>query len=151
MSGPCAGLGDKASYDEAIKQVVLFLDGKQETIVKQLREGMESASERLEFERAAVFRDRIRRLENVAEQKRVFTTASTDEDVIAFAQRDGEACVQVFFIRAGKLLGREHFMLEGTKDSNPDEILGGFLGQFYETRRTCPRIYFCSTTLQTPT
>lgn len=136
--GPCAGLGDKASYDEAIKQVVLFLDGKQETILKQLRQGMESASENLEFERAAVFRDRIRRLENVAEQKRVFTTASTDEDVIAFAQRDGEACVQVFFIRAGKLLGREHFMLEGTRDSNPDEILGGFLGQFYEDASYVP-------------
>lgn len=130
--GPCAGLGDKASYDEAIKQVVLFLDGKQDTILQQLRTGMETASDSLEYERAAVFRDRIRRLESVAEQKRVFSTANTDEDVIAFAQRDGEACVQVFFIRDGKLLGREHFMLEGTKDSDPDEILGGFLGQFYE-------------------
>lgn len=136
--GPCAGLGDKGSYDEAIKQVVLFLDGKQETILKQLRRDMETASDSLEFERAAVFRDRIRRLENVAEQKRVFSTANTDEDVIAFAQRDGEACVQVFFIRDGKLLGREHFMLEGTKDSAPDEIMSGFLGQFYEDASYVP-------------
>lgn len=136
--GPCAGLGDKASYDEAIKQVVLFLDGKQETILKQLRANMETASESLEFERAAVFRDRIRRLESVAEQKRVFSTASTDEDVIAFARRDGEACVQVFFIREGKLLGREHFMLEGTTDSEPGEIIESFMGQFYDDASYVP-------------
>jgi excinuclease ABC subunit C len=136
--GPCAGLSDKASYDEAIKQVVLFLDGKQDTIMKQLQAGMAAAADDLEFERAAVFRDRIRRLESVAEQKRVFSTANTDEDVIAFAQRDGEACVQVFFIRDGKLLGREHFMLEGAKDSDPGDILGGFLGQFYEDASYVP-------------
>jgi excinuclease ABC subunit C len=99
---------------------------------------MEQAAENLEFERAAVFRDRIRRLESVAEQKRVFSTANTDEDVIAFAQRDGEACVQVFFIRGGKLLDREHFMLEGTTDSEPGEILSGFLGQFYDDATTVP-------------
>ncbi len=139
--GPCASLADKRAYDDAIKQVVLFLEGKQETILKQLRAEMEEAAETLEFERAAVFRDRIRRLENVAEQKRVFSTASTDEDVIAFAQRDGEACVQVFFIRGGKLLGREHFMMEGAADSEPGEVLAGFLGQFYdETSYVPPQI-----------
>ena len=136
--GPCAGLADKRAYDESIKQVVLFLEGKQGTIVKQLRAGMEAAADNLEFERAAVFRDRIRRLESVAEQKRVFSTTNTDEDVIAFAKRDGEACVQVFFIRGGKLLGREHFMLEGTADSEPGEILGGFLGQFYDDASYVP-------------
>jgi excinuclease ABC subunit C len=136
--GPCAGLAEKKAYDESIKQVVLFLEGKQGTIVKQLRAGMEAAAENLEFERAAVFRDRIRRLESVAEQKRVFSTTNTDEDVIAFAKRDGEACVQVFFIRGGKLLGREHFMLEGTADSEPGEVLGGFLGQFYDDASYVP-------------
>lgn len=136
--GPCAGLADKKSYDEGIKQVTLFLEGKQETIIKQLRAGMEEASENLEFERAAVMRDRIRKLETVAEQKRVFSTATADEDVIAFAQRDGEACVQVFFIRGGKLMGREHFMLEGAADSEPGDILGGFLGQFYDDSSYVP-------------
>jgi excinuclease ABC subunit C len=136
--GPCASLADKKSYDGAISQVILFLDGKEETIVRQLRKDMEEAAENLEFERAAVFRDRIRRIESVIEQKRVFTTANTDEDVVAFAKRDGEACVQVFFIRAGKLLGREHFMLEGTADSEPGEILEGFLGQFYDDAAYVP-------------
>jgi excinuclease ABC subunit C len=117
---------------------MLFLDGKQEVLTKNLRMQMEQASDNLEFERAAVFRDRIRRLDNVAEQKRVFTTANTDEDVIAFARRDGEACVQVFFIRDGKLLGREHFMLEGTEDEEPGEIIESFLGQFYDDAAYVP-------------
>jgi excinuclease ABC subunit C len=136
--GPCAGLGDKKSYDDAIKQVVMFLDGKQEAIVKGLRAQMESASEDLQFERAAVFRDRIRRLESVIEQKRVFTTATADEDVIALARRDGEACVQIFFIRAGKLMGREDYMLEGTAEAEPAEIMEGFIGQFYEDAKYVP-------------
>jgi excinuclease ABC subunit C len=136
--GPCAGLSDKQAYDEAIKQVVMFLDGKQEAIVKGLRGEMNEAAENLEFERAAVFRDRIRRLESVIEQKRVFTTATADEDVIAFARRDGEACVQIFFIRGGKLLGRENYMLEGTAEAEPAEIMEGFIGQFYEDATYVP-------------
>jgi excinuclease ABC subunit C len=136
--GPCAGLADKAAYNDGIKQVMLFLDGKQDRLITDLRKQMEDAADSLEFERAAVFRDRLRRLESVAEQKRVFTTANTDEDVIAFARRDGEACVQIFFIRDGKLLGREHFMLEGTADSEPGEILESFMGQFYEDVTSVP-------------
>ena len=136
--GPCAGLGDKKSYDDAIKQVVMFLDGKQEAIVKRLRTQMEEAAEELQFERAAVFRDRIRRLESVIEQKRVFTTATADEDVIALARRDGEACVQIFFIRGGKLMGREDYMLEGTAEAEPAEIMEGFIGQFYEDATYVP-------------
>lgn len=130
--GPCAGLADKKAYDESIKQVTLFLEGKQDKLIVGLRKEMEKSADNLEFERAAVFRDRIRRLESVAEQKRVFSTASTDEDVIAFARRDGEACVQVFFIRGGKLIGRENFVLEGTAESEPGEIIESFMGQFYD-------------------
>ncbi len=136
--GPCASLADKTAYDAAIKQVVLFLEGKQEKIIKTMRREMEEASETLEFERAAVFRDRIRSLESVLEQQKVFSTAKTDQDVIAFAKNDGEACVQVFFIRGGKLLGREHYMLEGTADSTPAEIMESFIGQFYDEAAYVP-------------
>lgn len=129
--GPCAGLADKSAYSEAIRQVTLFLNGKEERIVKSLRREMQEASERLEFERAAVFRDRIRALERVHEEQKVFSTTKVDEDVIALARNDGEALVQVFFIRAGKLLGRDHYQLEGTAESDPGEILEGFIGQFY--------------------
>jgi excinuclease ABC subunit C len=136
--GPCASLAEKAAYDDAIKQVVLFLDGKQAALIKGMRKKMEQAAENLEFERAAVFRDRIRTLERVLEQQKVFSTANTDQDVIAFAQNNNEACVQVFFIRGGKLLGREHFFLEGAMDSTPGEILEGFLGQFYDEASYVP-------------
>ncbi|HYO48462.1 MAG TPA: excinuclease ABC subunit UvrC [Chloroflexia bacterium] len=136
--GPCASLAEKAAYNDAIKQVVLFLDGKQAALIKGMRKKMEQAAENLEFERAAVFRDRIRTLERVLEQQKVFTTTNTDQDVIAFAQNNNEACVQVFFIRGGKLLGREHFFLEGALDSTPGEILEGFLGQFYDETANVP-------------
>jgi excinuclease ABC subunit C len=136
--GPCAGLADKSAYDAAVKQVMLFLDGKQESIVRSLRRDMEAASEKLEFERAAVVRDRIRSLERVLEQQKVFSAATTDEDVIAFAQNDAAACVQVFFIRGGKLLGRENFMLEGAADATPGEILEGFMAQFYDDAAYVP-------------
>ncbi len=136
--GPCAGLADKASYDEAIRQVMLFLEGKEEHIIRDMRRKMEEASEGLEFERAAVFRDRIHLLESVREKQRVFSTSRADEDVIAFARRDGEACVQVFFIRGGRLLGREYFMLEGAADASPEEIMQSFIGQFYDSGANKP-------------
>src|SRR5436190_1183779 len=129
--GPCAGLAEKAAYDRAVNQVILFLQGKEETIIKNMRSEMKSASDQLEFERAAVFRDRIRKLESVRETQRVFRTTKADQDVIAFAQNDGEALVQVFFIRGGRLLGREHYSLEGTEESDPAEIMTSFIAQFY--------------------
>lgn len=136
--GPCAGLADKPAYDDAIKQVVLFLDHRTDVILKSLRHKMEEASENLEFERAGVFRDRLQTLERVLEEQKVFSTTNTDEDVIAFARSEGEACVQIFFIRGGKLLGSEHYMLEGTADSTPGEILEGFMTQFYDDASYVP-------------
>jgi excinuclease ABC subunit C len=136
--GPCAGLADKPAYDDAIKQVVLFLNRKHDVVIRNLKRNMEDAAESLEFERAAVFRDRIRSLERLLEEQKVFSTTKTDEDVIAFARNDGEACVQIFFIRGGKLLGREHYMLEGTADSTPGEILEGFMTQFYDEASYVP-------------
>ncbi len=137
--GPCASLTDKDAYDATIKGVITFLDGKQDTVVNLLRNQMEEAAEELQFERAAVFRDRMRALERVMEQQKVFSTANTDQDVIAFAKNEGEACVQVFFIREGKLLGREHFMLEGAVNSTPGDILEGFMGQFYDDAAYIPQ------------
>lgn len=136
--GPCAGLADKPAYDDAIRQVVLFLNRKHDVIIKQMRKKMEVAANDLQFERAGVFRDRIRTLERVLEEQKVFSTSNADEDVIAFARNDGEACVQIFFIRGGKLLGREHYMLEGTMDSSPGEILESFMTQFYDDASYVP-------------
>jgi excinuclease ABC subunit C len=136
--GPCASLADPSAYRDAVSGVVDFLGGKHDKILRGLRQNMNEAAEDLRFERAAVYRDRLRTLERVLEHQKVFSSARTDEDVIAFAQNDGEACVQIFFIRGGRLLGREHFMLEGTSDSEPGDILQSFMGQFYDDAQYIP-------------
>jgi excinuclease ABC subunit C len=136
--GPCASLAEKSAYDEAIGQVVMFLEGKHSKIIRQLTKQMEAASENLAFERAAVLRDRIKELHDLSEQQIVFNTTQTDQDVIAFARNDGEAVVQVFFIREGKVLGREHHVLEGTAESEPAEILESFISQFYDELQNVP-------------
>ncbi len=136
--GPCAGLADKADYRAAIDQVMLFLDGKQATIIRDLQARMAEAAENLEFERAAYLRDQIRAIEKTQESQKVFSTKGTDEDVIAFARENGDACVQVFFIRDGKLLGSERYMLEGTGDEEPAQIMGSFVSQFYEDAKDIP-------------
>ncbi|MGI8588777.1 MAG: excinuclease ABC subunit UvrC [Chloroflexia bacterium] len=135
---PCAGLADKAAYMDAIKGVMLFLGGKQDAILRDLQKRMDAASETLEFERAAYIRDQIRAIEKTSEQQKVFTATPTDEDVIAFARNDGDACVQVFFIRDGKLLGSERYVLENTSGAEPGEVLGSFVTQFYEDSTDIP-------------
>ncbi|MDQ2807498.1 MAG: excinuclease ABC subunit UvrC [Chloroflexota bacterium] len=135
---PCAGLADRTDYSKAISDVVLFLEGKQATIVRDLTKRMEAAAENLEFERAAYLRDQIRAIEKTTESQKVFSTAATDEDVIAFARNDGDACVQVFFIRQGKLLGSERYVLENTGDAEPGEVMGSFISQFYEDSTDIP-------------
>ncbi len=136
--GPCAGLADKGDYDHAVQQVVLFLEGKQERIIDDIKVKMEQASEELLFERAAYLRDQMFALQRVVEQQKVFSTQPNDEDVIAFARENGEACVQIFFIRQGRLLGREHYILEGTADESPNQILSSFVTQFYDDASYIP-------------
>lgn len=136
--GPCIGAGSKEAYDEAIRQAIAFLEGKHEGVVKDLTAHMEEAAESLHFERAAALRDKLRAIENVAEKQRVVSQSMTDQDVIAFARANGEACVQLFFIRGGKLIGRENYILEGTKESEEREILSSFLQQFYDSATYIP-------------
>jgi excinuclease ABC subunit C len=115
-----------------IQQLCLFLEGRHEQILKQMRQKMEAAAQELQFERAAFLRDQVAAVEKVTERQRVISTAMMDEDVIAFARSNGEACVQVFLIRGGKLVGREHFALEGTHDEESKEIMTSFVTQFYD-------------------
>ena len=135
---PCAGLANKEEYQKAIDGVMLFLEGKQSDIVRDLQVRMEAAAEALEFERAAYMRDQIRAIEKTGEQQKVFSTTPTDEDVIAFARNNGDACVQVFFIRQGKLLGSDRYALEGTGDVEPGEVMSSFISQFYADSTDIP-------------
>lgn len=129
--GPCIGAVTADEYRDVIKQVIHFLEGRQGLVVQGLRQRMAEAATNLEFEKAALLRDRIQAVERVMESQKMFSTARGDEDVIALARERDEACVQVFFIRGGKVIGREHFLLEGTQDEAPSRIMASFLQQFY--------------------
>ncbi len=136
--GPCAGLADKAEYDEAIKQVLLFLEGKTDDVVEQRQAKMEEAAENLEFERAAIIRDQLTAVRQVTEQQKVVSSSQFDEDIVAMARDGGETAVQIFFIRRGKLIGREHFFLKGTEDESENEILSSFVKQYYSEATFIP-------------
>lgn len=136
--GPCIGAVDHDDYLAVLHQVALFLEGKQEDILKQLQRKMEEASEAWEYERAAAIRDQIQALKKVTERQKIISTAMKDEDVVAFARSNGEACVQVFYIRRGKLIGSEHFILENTSDEDARGIMTSFVTQFYDNAAYVP-------------
>jgi len=136
---PCVAYCTREEYDAVIQQVILFLEGKHDEILKDLQHQMETAAENLNFEEAARIRDRIKAVERVLEKQRIINTeGQEDQDVIALARGDDETCAQVFFFRSGKLIGRESFILQGTRDSSEGEILSSFLQQFYETSPHIP-------------
>ncbi|MDP2731109.1 MAG: excinuclease ABC subunit UvrC [Dehalococcoidales bacterium] len=129
--GPCVGEASKEEYAEVIKQVILFLEGKQERIVLSLKSKMKKAAEALDFEKAAQLRDQIQAIERVIEGQRIATRVRGEQDVVAFAQERDRTCAQVFFIRSGKLIGRESFILQGTISEEPKQIMSSFIKQFY--------------------
>ena len=137
---PCTGIASKEDYAKVIKQVVMFMEGDTETVTQDLSNNMELASENLEFERAAVLRDRMKAVEKVAEEQRITVDSNpiSDMDVIALAQGSNESWVEVFFVRKGKLIGREHFFMEGTQDDTETLVLGQFVKQYYQTALVIP-------------
>ncbi len=137
-SGPCIGAISKDDYRATIDQICQFLEGKTEAIVRDLSREMESAAERLDFEEAARVRDQLQAIGRVAEQQKVVSKTMKDQDVIAFARANGDACVQVFFIRYGKLVGREYFTLEGAGEEDEQNIMAAFLKQFYNKAAYVP-------------
>ena len=135
---PCIGASSKEEYRAMIDDLCRFLRGHTEPVVARLKEAMLKASEALQFEKAGVLRDQLVAIERVVEKQKVITAEQIDSDVIAFARSNGEACVQVFFIRAGKLIGREYFVLEGTEDESGPQIVEQFVKQFYDEAAYVP-------------
>jgi excinuclease ABC subunit C len=135
---PCIGAVSRQEYAEVIRQVILFLEGKQERVVKKLENQMEQAAEAMDFERAARLRDQIQSVEQVIEGQRIATTVKGEQDVIAFEGDKDQACVQVFFIRNSKLIGRESFVLQGTRYEPPGQIMTSFIKQFYASSPHIP-------------
>lgn len=135
---PCAGLVDQETYRGVIQNVTLFLEGKGDDLLKQLGSQMEQAAESLEFERAAKLRDQIRALEEVLQRQKVVNPEGADEDVVAMVKDERGACVQMFYIRGGKLIGQRHFLLDSSGEENPGEIVQAFLKQYYQDAPEVP-------------
>jgi len=135
---PCIGAVDQAGYRRMIDDFCQFLMGRTDPVVSRLQAEMDRASEEMRYEKAAVIRDQLRAIENVVARQRVISSDYVDSDVIAMARSNGEACVQVFFIRNGKLIGREYFILEGTEESPDASVMAAFLKQFYDQASTVP-------------
>ena len=138
-SAPCIGAVNQEQYRATIKQLMDFLDGKSDHIVRGIEQRMAAAADNLDFERAADYRDQLKAIERITARQKVIGSDETDQDVVAFARDDGEACVQVFFIRFGKLIGREYFMLENAEGESDQEVLQEFLTQFYEDAAYVPK------------
>jgi len=137
-AAPCIGAISKSGYRQMIHDLSRFLQGNTEPVVRRLRLEMQQASTKLDYERAAVIRDQLDAIDRVVEGQKVVTRDHMDTDVIAFARDDHDACVQVFFIRGGKLVGRDYFVLDGTYAAGDIELMESFLKQFYSKATTIP-------------
>ncbi|HEY3268310.1 MAG TPA: excinuclease ABC subunit UvrC [Armatimonadota bacterium] len=138
-TAPCAGFVSRKDYREQASEVVSFLDGKSKEVLKRLRERMAEAAAEEEFEKAAKLRDQIEAVATISEQQKVLSTKMEEQDVIALAGDDGSACVQMFFIREGKLIGQEQFFLEGAEDESLDEQIQSFVTQYYQDAPYVPK------------
>jgi excinuclease ABC subunit C len=137
---PCAGRTSRAEYDQVLAQLIQFLDGKTEAVTRSLKKRMEDASGELHFEQAARFRDQLQAVQDVVEGQNIAMKVRGEQDVIAFASDKDQACVQVFMIRHGKLIGRESFTLKGTANEEPGQVLTSFVKQFYSASPYIPQL-----------
>ena len=140
--GPCGGYIKKEEYGKMIKDVIDILSGKDTTVLKVLQSEMEEASMNLEFEKAADLRDKILAIEAIVEKQKIFKTMEGDEDFINIYRDEKDSCVQVFFSRDGKILGREHFIFENTAEDSIEEILEEFITSFYGGTAKVPRTIY---------
>jgi excinuclease ABC subunit C len=131
---PCVGYQSEEDYDRMIEEVVLFLEGKQESLLSRLQRDMVTSAESYNFESAARLRDRIVAVRRVTESQKVVWRSRIDMDLIGLARAQGQACMEVFMVRAGKLLAQEHFILDGVADQPDSELFSQFLKQFYTAR-----------------
>jgi excinuclease ABC subunit C len=135
---PCIGKAGQEEYRRMIDDLCRFLHGEVEAIVADVEKKMAAASKAMQYEQAARLRDQLQAIHTVVERQKIVSTTKTDSDVVALARQDGDACVQVFIIRGGRLIGREHFVLEGARDTEEAEVLRQFLVQFYEEAAVVP-------------
>jgi excinuclease ABC subunit C len=129
---------EKQEYRDVINQVILFLQGKQEIILRELNTKMKAAAQQLQFERAALLRDQINAIEKVIEGQRIAITLQGEKDVIGLAQNETQAYVELLLIRNNKLIGQDHFIMEGIQGEPPEQIMTSFVKQYYASASYIP-------------
>ncbi|HOA24969.1 MAG TPA: excinuclease ABC subunit UvrC [Aggregatilineales bacterium] len=138
-NAPCIGAVSQEEYRATIQSLMDFLQGKSDEIVERLQARMWQAAEQMDYEKAARLRDQIQAMQQVTQRQKVVSSANTDQDVIAFARENGDAAVQIFFIRNGRIVGKEHYVLEGTgADEDEAGVMADFLKQFYDKAAEVP-------------
>ena len=128
---PCMGYVTKEEYRKQIDEIMDLLDGKTEKVIKELEKEMKVASEKLNFEQAAYLRDKIQAIERVSEKQKVSNISENNIDVIGIAKSELEICIEIFFVRGSKMIGREHYFYNDLRDMEDSEILSGFIKQYY--------------------
>ena len=128
---PCVGNVSKEEYGKQIKEIIDLLDGKIDKIIKELKLDMEEASKKMDYEKAAILRDRIIAIERVSEKQKVSNISENSIDVIGIARSELQVCIEIFFVRGSKMIGREHYFYQDLKDMDDKEILSGFIKQYY--------------------
>ena len=137
--GPCIQAISKADYRADIEQVELFLEGRQETLVRALRTEMAGASERQEYERAAALRDKVRAIERTMESQKMAAFGRVELDLVGMARQDNQAAMALFVLRDGKMIGRDVYLLEAAREAPDEEVLASFLEQYYARATSIPR------------
>ena len=136
--GPCTGAVDADGYNEVIQQVIMFMEGKTVDVTKKIRQNMHQASEDLDYERAAILRDQLTAIEQIHEKQKVINVSGENIDVIAGAKYLDQSRMEVFFVRKGKLVGRDQFIMQGVSENSNGEILSAFVTQFYSQTHYIP-------------
>lgn len=141
-NSPCGGYISREEYGKIVKDVTDLLSGKDKDIVKKLKEQMEEAAENLEFEKAAALRDKILALQKITEKQKIITGNFADEDFINTYSDEKDTSIQVFFLRGGKITGREHFTIENTEGTDKKEIITNFIKEFYGGTAYIPKTIY---------
>ena len=136
---PCMGYVSKEEYRKQIDEIIMLLDGKTDKIIKGLKQEMQEASTNMQFEKAAYIRDKIIAIENISEKQKVSNINENDIDVIGVARNDFEICIEVFFVRKSKMIGREHFFFNNLEDEKEEQIVTEFVKQYYIGRNILPQ------------
>ena len=135
---PCMGYVSKEEYRKQIDEIIDFLEGKQDKVIKEIEQQMKEASDKLDFEQAAYLRDKKLAIERIGEKQKVSNISENNIDVIGVAKSELQVCIEIFFVRGSKMIGREHYFFTELKDMDDKEILGGFIKQYYLEKETLP-------------